>query len=196
MKNRILLFGFLILSFSCKSQQYDTVEIELKKCVNIGIAEYCESILDCSIDFYSLTIEIENSFIESGLLKDNTINGYLNFIDDSSIDEKRKSFEKEFEKIKILMFENKFDPTDYALIYGIIKGCPIQILKENDLSEESLLHKQISTLSKLEANGMIDERILYSFIEDVNSKDFNKIVYRGPIILLVYKITQNRYDKE
>jgi len=70
------------------------------------------------------------------------------------------------------------------------------ILNKNKLPGESFLHKQLLTLDKLEATGMIDERILYSFIKDVNSKDFNKIIYRGPIILLVHKIMQNRYDKE
>lgn len=196
MKKEILILGFVILSFSCKSQKYSTAEIALKKCVNVGIAEYCENILDCKIDFYSLIIRVEDSLIESGLLKENAKNGYLNFIDKFSDDENKKAFEIEFEKIKTLMYDSKFDSADYTLVHEIIKGCPNQILKENKLSQESLLYKQILTLNKLEATGMIDKRILHSFVKDIKNEDFNKIIYRGPIILLTYKIMQNRIDKK
>jgi len=196
MIKRIILLGFLTLSFSCKSQQYDTVEIELKKCVNTKIEEYCKEVLDCKIDFYSLAIEMENSLIKSNLLKSNSKKDYLKFIDEFSNNENNIAFRNEIEKIEAIMFDNKFNGNDYILNHRITHGCPYQILKENKLSEESLLYKQILTVNKLEATGMIDELILYSFIEDVNSKDFNKIIYRGPIILLVYKIMQNRYDKE
>ena len=186
------------MSFSCKSQQKN-IEIELKECVNETINRYIDNYYGYGkLDFYPFIIELENSLIESGLLKDSSKKEYMNFFDEFSINEKGIIYGKEFEKIEILMKENKFDIRNSLLLLDLIKNCPYKIIKENNLSQESLLYKQTLTVEKLYGSdsGFGDKNILYSFIKNINSKEFEKIVYRAPVILLVYTNMKIRYDKE
>lgn len=172
----------LIIVTSCNGQ-IKTDEKELMNCINQKINENTSEVYgETDINFYSLMNKVEEMLIESKLLKGSNQNDYIKFIKD--IQDKNIDVKKSYQKIVYFLETNKYEHR-FAMNISIVFGvCHNNILINENNEIKSTVSTQYQILSKLKAQGFENYKLINRLIIETKKEDFNKIVYRSPIILL------------
>ena len=180
-----LLILFILFSISCQSQQ-EEIESKLKNCVTQGLKELRPE----STDFYSLMSSLEDKMIEKGMLKDKSKEDYLKLF--NSIEAESKAT-KEFYEENIQYLNEKFPFGLFLANDLIFNQCPFKVYSQN--KKENM---KIYNIGKLQNQVMENGFNIIDFnkklIQEFSDSDFNKIIYRAPIIQLVLINMDLQYD--
>lgn len=193
MKKTYVIIGLfiMIVLIGCKSQD-KTVEKSLKRCVNNSINEYLNGIYENSnLDFYELMKSTELVLNKFDLIKNESRQEYIKLfksiidlkVNDNS---KKESYKKAFREILYILEKSKFDGNGYFIKAYPLKVCPFEILIKEQNEMSSPLRIQMDATSQLEANGFDNLEILKDLINNISDENFEKDIYRAPVILLVY----------
>ncbi len=173
-KKLLILLVLIIISCNNKEQRF---EIELKNCVNQGLKESRPE----SEDFYDLMTSLENRMIEKGLLKSKKKRDYLLLL--KSIEDKSKGTKDfYFENIKYL---NDNFPFNLFLANDLIfNQCPFKVYSKNE-KENAKIYNIGKLQNQIMESGFINVELNEKLINNLQDTDFEKIVYRAPIIQLI-----------
>lgn len=192
-KTSISLLIFIAFS-SCQSQNNNIIEEKLKECVNEvvnatnGDLSYDKS----PFDFYDFMLEVEQKMMAYKMIKMGDKESYINLF--KNIQSETFDFNKEYTSI-IKMTEDKgFDFNLYYINEGIFNQCPYKVSADTKDSEGKLIYSQGSILNRMMEQGYDNEALLSDLMEVTNEKEFGKIIYRAPIILLVMINLDNKYN--
>lgn len=170
----------MILFFLSCSTQDKKVEMELMNSVNEAYSASVESFygIKNEVSFYDLMLEVEKVLIDDKLLKNTKKNSFIDFFSKLKESDKKLALEK----INKLLEESKFE-MNYNNLYSIFQLCPYKLLVKNKNIDSDLL-EQHQIFGEMELKGNDDLILLHKVIETTEDKNFKKIVYRAPIILL------------
>ena len=187
MKSMIYIFIIAFSSIACASQE-TKIEKALKKCVNENIAEIHEG---KAIDFYEFILGIENEMLASRMVEDNTKKSYLHLFDNLY---NHNNYENEYKKLTKIIREIGFDFNAFTINDIIFNQCPYKISVDAKDSEGKDIYTQGVILNRLMAQGFDDKKLSKKLINSIDKKNFNKIVYRAPVILLVMINLNRKYN--
>jgi len=182
-----LLILFTLFSISCQSQKQG-VELELRNCITKGLKD----LRPVSADFYDLMSSLEDKMIKERLLENRSKKDYLLLL--NSINENSNAT-KEFYEKNIKNLYQKF-PLDLFLANDLIfNQCPYKIYLKNEKE-----NSKIYNIGKLQYESMengfdnldLNEKLINNFRES----DFDKIVYRAPIIQLMLINMDRKYNPD
>lgn len=189
--------GFLIfITFlSCQSQNNSIIEEKLKECVNevvnattIDLESYDKN----PFDFYYFMLEIEQKMLDSKMLQESNKNSYLNLF--KNIQSETIDFNKEYTSIIEMIEDKGFDFNLYRINDGVFNQCPYKVSVDTKDSEGKLIYNQGAILNKMMEQGYYNETLLSDLMELTTEKEFGKIIYRAPVILLVIINLDNEYN--
>jgi len=180
-KNAIL-FGIFFILYSCNSQN-NKLEKKMVVCVNKSISKNASDIYgEIEIDFYNLMGEVEKILINEKFIKSPDQNNYRKLL--KQITSNSIEVESIYKKINLFLESNKFDYNDFINISIVFRKCINKAIVNKANHEDSTFSKQSRIFSHLEIQGFNDYSILDKLIFETKKDDFDKIVYRSPIILL------------
>ena len=187
--------NFLILSvfavFSCNSQN-NAVEDSLKECINQRINEdITEAYGKEPFDFYDFVLNVEQELLKSGLLENADKNNYFNLL--KSIPPADKEYEKMFHLQNRIMDDFGFFPFSTETIFN---QCPYQVSADKKYGDGALIYNQAAILFKMMESGYDDENLLNKLKDTIDEENFEKVVYRAPIILLVMIELDKHYNPD
>lgn len=194
---RKLFFVFLAFSllWSCKSQT-NRVEDDLVKCVNSSVSKYSSG----NLDFYSLMMEVENRMIEEDLLESKDQENYLHLFSllyaKEKDDLKDKKLKKFYEETLSYFKKEEFPYNKFVVVDGIFNQCPYKVSFEDKDGMGASVYNQGSIFNKLMEAGFNDEKLVDKLIKDLNQPNFNKIVYRAPVVLLFFIHLDQMYNPD
>lgn len=168
---------------SCEAQK-NTVEIDLKICVNEKVNTHIKEFYGKEpFDFYEFIIEIETKLKKDKLIVNNKKENYLSLINSIVATSDINNYKIFYDWQNKLIEDYGFKPFSTLSIFNI---CPAQIVDDNNegIRERDLIYNQGVVLNKLMANGFNDKQLIHELLEIIPDKEFNKIVYRAPVILL------------
>ncbi len=193
-KTSISLLIFIVFSF-CQSQNNNIIEEKLKECVN-EVVNVANGDLESSdknpFDFYDFVLEIEQKMLGSKMLKESNKHSYLNLF--RSIQSETIDFNKEYTDIINMTEDKGFDFNLYYINEGIFNQCPYKVSVDTKDNQGKLIYRQGSILNRMMEQGYDNEVLLSDLMEVTNEKEFDKIIYRAPIILLVMINLDNKYN--
>ena len=185
-----VLFLFML---SCKSN-YISSEEKLKECTK---EKYNASILGVygdikGVDFFKHITTIENIFLSEGLIKNNSKEEYLSFIE-HRIEELKKEkavavineINNQLKKQGIPKFEN------VILISGVFK-CPIETYYAKNIKDKYPIKMISYSYGTLRDDSYNQNNVLRDMFVLIEKKDFNKITFRSFYILEIYKKLLNK----
>lgn len=188
------LLIFILLSASCNSQ-----ESLIKKCVTNKINNSIIYKVDGNKNafFYDAFNEIESYlFLNFTRIKDVNKENYFDMVKHLEINlyDNPVRVKKIKNKLDSVLVKNNLLPTS---IYGNISNLTINCyLKKSETSSgvkfialNKDLKNNIDTLQKLFANGSLfyDSKSILNIINSINDKQFKKLTFRVPIILIIYE---------
>lgn len=179
----------MVFLFSCKYEEHN-VEQQLINCVNksTNFAEYNPT---KEGDFYTMIKEIENLFISSKKLKDNSKKSYQEMILSVLSNENNdKNFYDNIYKIY-----DKYGYLPSVNNYRVFNECPFQVLVTEKHNMKSTLFYQSQSLSGIQANGYKDVSLIKELISLTSDNDFERIVYRAPILLVCVSSLDNFFGE-
>lgn len=178
---KYIFFSLVLFIFSCKAQNSNT-EKALKECINESVNKNIqENYGKEPFDFYELVLKVENELIANELLKNNSKQDYLNLLE-SITDIKNSKYKTIYQEQSEIM--NKFGFTPFST-ESIFNQCPFKVSVKEKEGEGELIYNQGAILNKLMEVGYDNQELLKKLINITDEKDFGKIVYRAPVILLV-----------
>lgn len=190
-KLRYFLFISLIIQ-SCNAQETET-EQALKKCVNERVNKNVEELFGKQpFDFYDFISEIENEFVQKDILKTSKKDGYLNLYVDI-LNSEKPMYVDAYEAQDSIIEKFGFKPFSTEAIFN---QCPYITSSENKEGEGRLIYKQGSILNKMMAKGYDNRKLFEELLNSVDDKNFDKIVYRAPVILLIMINLDNKYNPD
>lgn len=191
-KLRYFLFIGLIIQ-SCNAQETET-EQALKKCVNERVNKNVEELFGKQpFDFYNFISEIENEFIEKDILKGFKKDDYLNLYVDILNSAEKPEYLDVYKRQNNIIENFGFKPFSTEAIFN---QCPYIISSENKEDEGRFFYKQGSILNRMMAEGYDNRKLFEELLNSVDEKNFNKIVYRAPVILLMMINLDNIYNPD
>jgi hypothetical protein len=179
--NYLLFLNILLLTFSCKCQNYIREENALKVCVNDAVNR------DIKLrngkepfDFYNLIENFENEMIKGKYLKNVNKKKYKKlFLDISS-----NNYRNLYDKLNKLSDSIGFDYNSYSITQSILTKCPYEVFFRDEKTEHNFIKNQIIIINRLEAQGYNNQELLKQLVENIDNKSFKKIIYRAPLILI------------
>ncbi|MCB7479838.1 hypothetical protein [Christiangramia sediminis] len=182
-----LLIVFILFSTSCQSQNQE-IELNLRNCVTQGLKD----LRPVSADFYDLMSSLEDKMIKKGILESRSKKDYLELLNSIAADSKAT---KKFYEKNIKNLYQKF-PLDLFLANDLIfNQCPYKIYLQN--KKENI---KIYNIGKLQfqsmENGFRNLELNQKLIINFQESDFEKIVYRAPIIQIILINMNYKYNQE
>ncbi len=163
----------MLLNISCSAQEKE-MEKELQNCIKQELKDLRPE----STEFYKIMVEMEERMLEKGVLKDNKRKDYQNLFDNISTE---SEMIEEFYKENIEYLYNNF-PFHLFLANDIIfSQCPYKVSSSN---KEQQIYKQGELQNRIMQSGFDNLELNNKLIKNVKESDFQKIVYRAPVILL------------
>ena len=175
----------ILLNVSCSAQEKE-LEKELQNCIKQELKDLRPE----STDFYKMMVEMEERMLEKGVLKDNKKEDYQNLF--GNISPESEMIEK-FYKENIEYLDNNF-PFHLFLANDIIfNQCPYKVSSSN---KEQQIYKQGELQNRIMESGFENSELNNKLITQVNESDFEKIVYRAPVILLTLINMDRKYNPD
>lgn len=138
-------------------------------------------------DFYKMIQEVEELFIESGELENDSKESYLKLTD------------KIYNKYELEIF-NEVKIKEYSDIIGlmiidVVSSCPTKVVVnyENDLS--SSIVKQFFMSQELMKSGYSYLNVK-EYINQISGSDFNLLTYRAPILTMILFEIKNKSEDQ
>jgi hypothetical protein len=192
MRKAIILLLLVSLQ-SCKSQN-SVPELALKECVNESINNNVDKRLDKEpIDFYSFSLQLETFLISKNLLKNKKKNTYYELLININENTKDNNSKEAYNEIIGIMDRKGFDFNLYQINDNIFNQCPYKVSLEQKDEEDNLIYSQGRILNMLMEQGFTNDALFKELINDISDKNFEKIVYRAPVILLVIINLNSKY---
>ncbi len=191
----ILIICALFFSISSKAQNTE-IEEALEECVDKKINEYIENAYgEGSFDFYKFILVIEQEFLFNHLIRDTYKESYLNLLNKINQVAKIK-YSKMYNSQNKIIDEFGFEFNSFAINEIVFNQCPYKVSLNSKDNEGKLIYSQGMLLNELMKNGFDNEDLIKELISVTDDDDFDKIVYRAPIILLVMINLDNKYNKD
>lgn len=187
-KTSVSIIIFLIF-LSCKSQE--KIEIKLKNCINEQINRKIEERAGKQpFDFYDFILSIENGFIDKKILKNTTSHDYFSLIL-KIIDTQSKELNEAY-----IFQQNLIDRYGFFAFSteSIFNQCPYQSSVIHKNGSGKLIYNQASILYKMMGEGFDNKDLLAELFQVVDEENFEKIIYRAPIIVLVMINLDKKYN--
>lgn len=191
MKN-IIFFCILAFIVSCKARDTDT-ELKLKKCANEKVND--NRIQEKQIDFYLMTLEIERIFLEDNLLENDKRKDYKDLFNDIQ-NNKNDKYRKVYNIVIDKMSKTGFNFNLGIMNHDLFSKCPYSVSVESKESAGKKVFLFGTNLNNILIEGFDNNEIIEKTLDDLTEKDFKKIVYRAPIILLVMINLDNKYNPD
>lgn len=196
MKKLVFIFCFLtiFLFYSCLPENTET-EKKLMKCVNKNI----NGDLDSSnryVDFYELTMQIEKELIDGGFISNNKKKSYFDFLRKINKNKSNDEYFKLYIKKMKIIHNAGFEFNSFIIIDNIFNHCPYNSSISSKKGKKSPIYLQGEVYSKLMKENFDNEILLEELSDKINDEDFNKIVYRAPVILLVIIKLDNNFNTD
>ena len=172
-KTKLLISLAILFIASCSAQEKE-IEKDLQSCIKQELKDLRPE----STDFYKIMVEMEERMLAKGVLKDNKRKDYQNLFGNISPESEKI---EEFYKENIEYLDNNF-PFHLFLANDIIfNQCPYKVSSSN---KEQQIYKQGELQNKIMESGFENLKLNKKLITNVRESDFQKIVYRAPVILL------------
>lgn len=182
----------MLFIFSCNTQVTE-VEMALKECVNEEVNKNIKEAYGKNpFDFYKFILEIEKEFISNEILKSKDKESYLEFFD-SFNKQNDIEYSKMYEKQNSLIDKYGFTPFSTEIIFN---QCPYKVSVESKENKGKLIYSQGVILNKLMKSGYDDENLIKELISVTDENNFDKVVYRAPIILLMMINLDNKFNPD
>ncbi len=184
----INLFVFIIFCFissSCRSQSSNMTEVGLKKCINESVNNNTKEIFGKNhFDFYDFMLEIENIMIANKMLGNRSREGYLDLFENiNKIN--NDDYKWEYQEFVRLMDDKGFGYNHFVIQDAIFNQCPYKVSVDDKSGEGKFIYAQGTILNKLMKQGYDNRKLLRKLIHSMDERNFDKIVYRAPVIFLV-----------
>jgi hypothetical protein len=185
MKTKFLILLIILINIACSDQEKE-IEEELQNCVN----QQLKDLRPESTNFYGLMIEMEKRMIEKGILKNNNRKDYQDLFDSMASGSERI---EEF-YIKNIEYLDQNFPFYLFLANDIIfNQCPYKVSSQ---SKELQIYKQGELQNRVMESGFNDLELNKRLIGNLEESDFQKNVYRAPIIYLILINMDLKYDHD
>lgn len=180
MRKIILCLITMVFSVSCKSQKDN---FKIYDCVNLkfNTSEFLDD-KERKVDFFNLIRTIENELLKSGKLKAIDKNSYIEFLNDFN-DIKKIELNKNFELILKNNGVSEIGEPN-SLIYGCIRFFNFENQSESIINQLKVFDEIYST------DGDFNNENTKRLVEVVNNEDFENILLRAPIIMIICNNTQ------
>ncbi len=174
------LFILFVIITSCKS--INTMN-NTKKCVNNHLSKNSLKYYGVKyVDFYKLMKDIENKMIKDGILQDKTKKDYFKLTEQIFDNNGSKKYDILFNKYITYLEKRGLEVYVYSNRYAILVECPIK--NQGTGVYKKFILKQMKLNDSIEAYGF-SKKLLLKFIDTPPKKEFNKIIYRAPIIFQI-----------
>lgn len=192
-KELYLTFCINMLIANVFAQNFTTEE-KLFKCINDTLSiqiEKTNGIKD--FNYVDLIKKLESLYLQYGLIKKNDRENYINALKSLT---KEKLIDNELELFK--KQEELIDKTGFLAFstYTIFDSCPyyISVNQSNDI--EKTIYNQGVLLNQMFEKGLNNIQALIEFIEATDEKEFSKLVFRSPTILLTAINLNFKYNEQ
>lgn len=179
---------FYLVSFlfalSCEAQNKQSIEIDIRDCVNIVINDRIKKIYGANpIDFYDTMKDVEYQLLKFKLINDISKESYLELF--SKIQSENKETYTDFYiKTKELLNDRRLDFTNFALIDAIFSICPYEVLIKIKNYESTEYYNYAVILNEM-TKGLNNQEAIKNLMNFINENDFKQLDYRASIILLI-----------
>ena len=178
----VIIFGIFLIFYSCNSQN-NILEKKMVVCVNKSISKNASDIYgEIEIDFYKLMEEVEKTLIKEKLIKSPSQDDYKMLL--NNIISNNVIVDDVYKKINIFLETSKYEYNDFINISIVFRKCINKIIINKAKYEDSTFSKQSRIFANLEIKGFNDFELLNKLIIETKKDDFDKMVYRSPVILL------------
>jgi len=178
---RYLSILFVIIT-SCQSIK--TIN-NTKRCINRYLSKNSSKYYGVkNVDFYDLMKDIENKMIKDGILQNKTKNDYFKLTEQLFENGKSKKYDSLFNKYIIYLEKKGLEIYVYSNRSAILVECPMKNYANGDKTYKKILTNQMKLNDSIEAYGF-SKKLLLKFIDTPPKKEFNKIIYRAPIIFQI-----------
>jgi len=183
-KSIIILMFFMLCSLSCKSQK-NTLENRLRECVNSRANNefYKKGISSKEIDYYLIINDLEAYFIKENIFRKISKKEFLIGID--------KIIKGEIDNQKlnddILKIIDRYNFSVAHFSSTLLQYCPHQIFNNKEEMSKSFID-QLDAIDKLYAFDPYNQEYINELVNTVSEKDFKNIIYRAPIIAILYDL--------
>ncbi|GAB4261085.1 MAG: hypothetical protein Kow0079_17780 [Vicingaceae bacterium] len=137
-------------------------------------------------DFYTMVGDIEKLFLVQNKSKED----YNKIVEDLLIN-KKEIGKNIFTEICNVFDNYGYEPRENN--YKIFTQCPFFVLVTEKNEMKSSLYFQSQLLNGIQASGYEDIGLIKELISSTSDDDFEKIVYRAPIILVIVNGLDNIY---
>jgi len=186
----IPIFVTLFFITSCSGQD-NLTEKALKECINESLNKNIEERTGKSnLDFYAMMIEVENNLIKDKLISKGDRNNYLVLLK-SILKSKKSEYENIYIQQSEIMDKYGFTPFSTETIFN---QCPYKVSVEHKEAEGKHIYAQGVVLNKLMAKGYDNIDLLNELMNTVDDDNFQKIIYRAPIILITMINLDSMYN--
>lgn len=188
----ILSLCVILSVLSCKAQDTE-VELALKECVNEQVNKNIQEAYGKEpFDFYTFILKIEQELLSNKLLQSKDKASYLSLL--NNINQSTNiEYSEMYKKQNSIIDSYGFAPFSTESIFN---QCPYKVSVESKEKEGKLIYSQGVILNKLMAQGYSNESLLKELINVTDDDDFDKVVYRAPVILLVMINLDNKYNPD
>ena len=189
----ILTTTTALIFFACSGQS-SQAEFALKNCINETVNQNIEEYYgQANFDILEFTLKAEKILMANGVIDDNTKKEYLELL--QGIDTlSSKGGLKAYNQLQQLTDGYPFDYRLFKLLDGILNQCPYKIYKREGLTEKHLIYRQGKLLKELMDNGYYQEDLVEELFQQIDPNEFNKVLYRSPIVYLVLLNMDYHYD--
>lgn len=181
----------MIISLSCQAQ-VRPIEKALKLCINKKLNE--NSPYNAGPDFYKTTLDLEQLFIKNKCIDSIGKKEYYNFL--FKIINEENDYEVIYHQSIKILDNSKFPFGLFTTNNIIFNQCPNEITSKYKNSKEGIIDIQSSVFSELMEENYSSPNILKKLFDNIDEKNFNKIVYRAPIILVIIINLDLKYNPD
>ena len=180
-------------SIGCKGQNSEP-ELALKDCfnekVNHNIQEYTGK---PEFDYLEFSLKAEKILLANKLISNNKRQEYYTFL--RGIDTlNSKNGLKAYNQLKELTDKYGFNYNLFIIADGVLNQCFYKVYKNQKLTENHLIYREGKILKELMDNSFYQEELIEKLFEEIDQKQFDKVLYRSPVIYLILMNMDFQYD--
>ena len=190
-----MLLGLML--YSCKSTpDVSKLNIDIRKCLEVR----SKKISDGQVNLFNSYQKIEEKLIKEDFLKDNTKSSYYKLFN-----EFEKSFEGDIESTQKYIILYKLinnDIENYYLINSISSfltpfECNRFMIEKNSLNTSEYYSDYYSVLMRfVNSDSISDWALNNELLNSTPDREFSNIIYRTPIISLIYENLKYQFENK
>lgn len=184
-KTKFLILLLILINISCSDQEKE-IEEELQNCVNQELKDLRPE----SKNFYGIMMEMEEKMMEKSILKDNDRKNYHDLFDRMATGSERI---EEFYNENIEYLDQNFPFYLFLANDIIFNQCPYKVSSQK---KEQQIYKQGELQNKVMESGFDNLELNKRLIKNVEESDFQKNVYRAPVIYLALINMDLKYNPD